>query len=138
MSDRKPLDLDAIEARVNQITQGPCKVLVPILQCDLTINGHVAVVPDYHAPVAYCMDRIDAEFIAHCWEDIPALIAELRQVREELAEARNALKSTAFILAGFDGKLPRHPEACRYNQKNAMKLLRDAIRDAATKEQSNV
>jgi hypothetical protein len=80
----EPLDLDAIAARMEIVTAGPWEV-VRSAGNDLTINGHVAILPtNDKPPVAYCMDRIDATFMAAARTDVPALINEVRELRAQV------------------------------------------------------
>lgn len=88
------LNLDAIEARANAATEGPWESLdrgdrlVAWRQRDdeLGIAAFDYVVPEP-------MDNADdAEFIAHARTDVPALVAEVRRLRDIEAEAyRRAL-----------------------------------------------
>jgi len=86
------LDLDAIEARAKAATPGPwdyehdtelekgCRCG----SCLEPIDGRMIVESRKHDMVAVA----DARFIAHAREDVPALIAELRRLREENARLR--------------------------------------------------
>jgi len=99
------LDLDAIEARAKAATPGPWTADTKYASGDfgLIVGGDLGFardgVPDGTTwKVAYVCydngdrpededrawyDEEDAEFIAHAREDVPALIAELRRLREE-------------------------------------------------------
>src|SRR5688572_19832570 len=82
----KPVDLDLIEAYIETVTRGPWRVLQTSGH-DLTLNGHCAVLPDDLPPTAYCIDRVDAEFIATARTLVPALIREIRELRKVVAAA---------------------------------------------------
>jgi hypothetical protein len=84
------LDLDAIEARAEAATPGPWTTDgweiyqgtgdgAPDL---MRWVGETCRADDYDG------SRADAAFIAHAREDVPAMAAEIRRLRAELAEAR--------------------------------------------------
>ncbi|MEV6737917.1 hypothetical protein AB0N14_13680 [Streptomyces sp. NPDC051104] len=84
-----PLNLDAIEARANAATPGPWMA-----------DGHeiygsgcgVLDIEQWKAETLRIEDpegaKADAEFMAHARTDVPALAAEIRRLRAELAELR--------------------------------------------------
>jgi len=88
----EPLDLDAIEARAKAATPGPWNYehdteLEKGCRCGSClepIDGRMIVESRKHDMVAVA----DARFIAHAREDVPALIAELRRLREENARLK--------------------------------------------------
>ncbi|TDX78703.1 hypothetical protein EDF35_1917 [Rathayibacter sp. PhB151] len=98
MSDTtpEPLDLDAIEARANAATVGPWRIIVQ--------NSRAAVI-GYHPldPLLRVVDpdeitvgtisrgegRDNVDFILSAREDVPALVAEVRRLREQLAAANS-------------------------------------------------
>jgi len=87
------IDLDAIEARANAATEGPwwrreghaeidgqnyAEVLIPgRVECGSYCYGGTSTIEG---------DRLDADlaFIAHARTDVPALVAEVRRLRESL------------------------------------------------------
>lgn len=77
------IDLDAIEARANAATQGPWKCGRERDDVGLIVHANVYLSETVIAPPdsTYCPQR-DSEFIAHSRTDIPALIAEVRRLRE--------------------------------------------------------
>ncbi|ROS28901.1 hypothetical protein EDF22_0632 [Rathayibacter sp. PhB127] len=82
----KPLDLDAIEERTETIASGPWGVdEVPETgECRIIYTGDADEEPaSIYAITAGGSTPAEAEFIAHAREDIPALIAEVRRLREE-------------------------------------------------------
>lgn len=102
------IDLEAIEARERKATKGPwesisssldgtrqCMVLVPVKNED-GLRYAVASATDELKPTAGFYSAFDEQspgeahanmdFIAHAREDIPALIAEVRRLREALRE----------------------------------------------------
>jgi hypothetical protein len=87
------LDLDAIEARAAAATDGPW--LPPIGSGDV---GYVWRSDDGHFQVAIACDgneEANAVFIAHARTDIPALVAEVRRLRQVMSEAHRALQYDA-------------------------------------------
>lgn len=94
------VDLDAIEARANAATPGPW--------------GHYSTGSYVYATrtkvcqledpwIANGNQRNDAAFIAHAREDVPALIAEVRRLREELAVAEGRAAQGAYLVAVIHG-----------------------------------
>lgn len=98
------LDLDAIEARANAATDGPWVVKhEPAWEADnvqhpdvITVGAQMWEADD--EPMTVCLVStdheddpvdvlLDAEFIAHARTDVPALVAEVRRLREESAKA---------------------------------------------------
>lgn len=66
-----PLDLSAIEARLQMASHGPWRQ-----------EGHSRIYgPGFM--VAEHISKRDAEWIAHAREDMPALVAEIRRLRQE-------------------------------------------------------
>ena len=98
MSDTtpEPLDLDAIEARANAATLGPWRIIV---------QNSTAAAIGYHPqdPLLRVVDpdeitvgtilrgegRDNVDFILSAREDVPALVAEVRRLREQLAAANS-------------------------------------------------
>ena len=79
--------LTDIRARLAAATEGPWSVDGPA-QCGPGDTLTVYPVED-GGTIAYVRPSWDdAEFIAHAREDIPALLAEVERLREELAKAR--------------------------------------------------
>jgi len=82
-------DVDAIEARANAATPGPWHVAPP--ECgpdgqgvyDPELGQIVEVGDPY--PRGNNHPQENMEFIAHASEDIPALIARIRQLEKELS-----------------------------------------------------
>lgn len=71
------LDLDAIEARVNAATAGPWQH-----------DGNDGLVwpPRIGDPVSGSNEMADADFIAAARTDVPALVAEIKRLREQLGK----------------------------------------------------
>ncbi len=87
------LDLDAIEARANAAAPGPpwgWAVSDDRRWVDVTARGHDRV-------IATTYDDDLAAFIAHARTDVPALVAEVRRLRESLDEG-----FAAIALAGAE------------------------------------
>lgn len=99
-----PLDLAPIEARAEAATKGPWDTLggnlvraiaadrelaVPIFRSEAPVDWHKNKRLTHPVFVRAYRDEVNnATFIAHAREDIPALIAEVRRLREELREVR--------------------------------------------------
>ena len=80
----QPLDLDPIEAREKAATKGPWTVSQDY---DDVLDSQGAHLASYWNPSS----RIrNGEFIAHARTDVPAMAAEIRRLRTELATARAA------------------------------------------------
>jgi hypothetical protein len=73
------LDLDAITARADAATEGPWNLYRDGILCGVadSTDGFICEPP---------MRWTDAAFVAHAREDLPALVAEVRRLREALAE----------------------------------------------------
>lgn len=85
------IDLEAIEARANAATEGPWIIKKSVMaEAEIVGNdGEAVVQADGETGVA-SFELKDGEFIAHARTDIPALIAEVRRLRERLIEQENA------------------------------------------------
>lgn len=113
----EPLDLDAIEARVNAATEGPWDAPARLLGLPCTTvfgkeRRHVL----YHTG-----GHEDASFIAHAREDVPALVTAVRERDEILSkisaavaagtysnrELREAIQYIANVLDGAEQREPR-------------------------------
>ena len=73
-------DLDAIRARAEAATEGPWEAEA--------LEGNIVTPTQGTIVEVYSWTDADAEFIAHAREDVPALLAEVEQLRAELAHAR--------------------------------------------------
>ena len=83
-----PLDLDAIEVRANAATDGPWEapdqLLIPCVR-GVSDHGNTIRVCQFgwnNSPDAKRRDANNAVFIAHAREDVPALVAEVRRLRQ--------------------------------------------------------
>lgn len=99
MSD---LDLDAIEARANAATEGPWHVVTAwtdYVAYQVTDDGEAASMNCYGGSGAMNTGlgviEDDAEFIAHARTDVPALVAEVRRLRNVIEEARDVVRSSS-------------------------------------------
>ncbi len=81
-----PVDLDAIDARTSAATRAPWKrqASLSIDSCVESEDGSIPGVPMLMVDVSGDRSRADADFIAHARADVPAMSAELRQLREQL------------------------------------------------------
>jgi hypothetical protein len=110
MTNIEPLDLDAIEERADAATEGPWT------RSGIHIWGPDPENPEDRFDVEPDMigradlKMADAEFIAHAREDVPALIAEVRRLRQELGSGwdREDYIEDAFP-EGFSGGLRNRP-----------------------------
>lgn len=87
MSDeRKPLDLAPIKARAEAATPGPWIVSCrELMREGETLIAHMCGQDVLgKSPNAACVGSYDQVFIAHARQDIPALIAEVERLREDL------------------------------------------------------
>ncbi|MEU4296413.1 hypothetical protein [Kitasatospora aureofaciens] len=94
----EPLDLDAIAARCDAAAPGPWT-----LHDDLDgqgYPGHLWVVqnptdgPDENRIVISVGDRADGELVAAARQDVPALLARVRELEAETERLRDVLKRT--------------------------------------------
>ncbi|MFB7910156.1 hypothetical protein ACFC1T_27340 [Kitasatospora sp. NPDC056076] len=89
MSQPQPLDLDAIQTRLDAATEGPWT------------TDDSEIVAEVIAPASWVArtdgdgeaDRANAEFIAHARQDVPALLARVRQLEAENERLRTAWHS---------------------------------------------
>lgn len=87
----KTLDLDSIEARANAATPGPwCTDSWEIYQGTEYEPGISEWIGETcRGMTTPAQDRADAAFIAAARTDVPALVAEIRRLRAELATERS-------------------------------------------------
>lgn len=88
-TDTEPLDLDAIEARADAATRAPWSVIVSNSKATAIgyspLGGLLREVDPNEITVGTVMrgqNLHDLAFVMHAREDIPALIAEVRRLRE--------------------------------------------------------
>jgi hypothetical protein len=116
-SSPQPLDLDAIESRANTATPGPWEAQN---YDDDEMDGNWPYTnrvgrPDSAKALAHIvLGSQDAEFVAHAREDIPALVARVRELERDVKDLesdvlsaekdnlriRNACDDAAHILRG--------------------------------------
>ena len=105
------LDLDAIEARANAATEGPwwrreghaeidgqnyAEVLIPgRVECGSYCYGGTSTIEG---------DRLDADlaFIAHARADVPALVDEVRRLRDLVHAKQSWIDGAKVDLDGYD------------------------------------
>lgn len=104
--------LAAIEARANAATEGPWDVasdadtyLKPTDVVGPGEPGERFIICEYAGQ--------DAEFIAHARADVPALVAALRAVLDEVAECRRAADANEPIAARGGWQAFGYMKACR-------------------------
>lgn len=101
--ERKPLDLDAIEARIKSTTPGPWKKDLDQWYSPLVVHSDWKRSGDNGYPVADFLHDGNAAFVAHARTDVPALVAEVRRLqalletREVLTELDKAWKRIAEL-----------------------------------------
>lgn len=88
MTNTEPLDLDAIEARANAATEGPWMRTYPHVIEGFEGNQYSVVVDDDPDETPGVIRPEDSAFIAHAREDVPALLAEVRRLRDEGVDLR--------------------------------------------------
>lgn len=101
VADVPGIDLAAIGARERAATPGPWEPNGD----DWRATGEPALVCAGRSVVAVIQFEgtdADAAFIAHAREDVPALIAEVRRLRAQMAEARGVLTPLAVQYDGCD------------------------------------
>lgn len=96
------IDLDAIEARANAATPGPWDRVPQTRGGDLIAHRYETgnqMNPTGLRMVSFMMsrgnslkeDEANADFVSSARTDIPALVAEVRRLREQLREAERTL-----------------------------------------------
>lgn len=120
--------LNAIKERAAKATPGPWYH-----------NRHNEISTPNGARLAQTVTGLDAEFIAHAREDVPALVAEVERL-EEVAVARFHLSlGWERIVSEKDVEIERlrkaleyYADLCKYNYADAMKLAGTSVitRDA--------
>ena len=97
------LDLQSIRARLKEITDGPWLAEYSGEQGDCVIPADADSTRE-----AVCITRLyhrhnDAEFIAHARTDVPALLGEVDQLRDDLdMEAATARSLATYIVAALE------------------------------------
>lgn len=100
-------ELKAIEERANKAWKGPWACVVDTDRGPFDGRPRYEVVsrddvqPGYS--VSAVMEKVDCEFMAHAREDVPALIAEVRQLQRDLEMQRRATAAVAIAA----GALPK-------------------------------
>jgi hypothetical protein len=94
-----PADLDAIEQRAEKATKGPWKAHRPQSSWHIkdSKGRYILEGSTRRGGGAIRSWPADAEFIAHSREDVVGLIAEVRRLREELAEAARQINCAGPI-----------------------------------------
>lgn len=125
------IDIDAIEKRANAATKGPW-MYDP--KFGLTHKTGQATILLMSSTERYCFsfrDDADAEFVAHAREDVPALIAEVRRLREILYQRENYFfAATMALVCARDKELEEKRQGSKVvsfaeeKQKKAEKLER--------------
>lgn len=90
MTKEPKLELDAIEARANAATPGPWTTERPTktyegFRCGVTIAATYGRQCIYADPPGGQAPAADQRFIAAARADVPALVAEVRRLRDKLA-----------------------------------------------------
>lgn len=84
------IDLDTIEARANAATRGPWRAFYDDYERGTWLVSQVdseGLIHDDGIIVASGVPAADADFVAAAREDIPALVAEVRRLRDAIIEA---------------------------------------------------
>lgn len=90
------MDLEAIETRTNAATQGPWKRSAEQDDTPVVYRNHTAVAGA--AEVIFTADwgtEADAEFAAHARQDVPDLVARVRELEEENQKLRDVLENVS-------------------------------------------
>lgn len=137
----EPLDLDAIEARAKAATPGPWEheknggmiyaYEMKMRVLDIRGWGYLTGWGGLHMneEAAIKVQEANGDFAAHAREDVPALIAELRKLREENVELRKMLDPTVVWAAKQQkNNWDLHPAGC-CGQCSAGLAERDKLRE---------
>ena len=107
------LNLEEIEARANSASEGPWKTVTARYGYDMKDSW--AVEPDgpsVHNVAHITLGELDAKFIAHAREDVPALIAEVRRLRtqiervQKMSDDMSEGKARCLLVDGKEGDYP--------------------------------
>jgi hypothetical protein len=112
------VDLDAITARANAATPEPW-LIDPSEQGFITKTGQPFITAPYHE---LDIRDDDAEFIAHAREDVPALVAAVREAREAATWAQLAAdtqKERADLLQAAVARAP-HDNICGFGRMHGL------------------
>jgi len=135
------LDLDAIEARAKAATPGPweydgCSVTDWGVTASHTIT--MEWMPNGRGDGTNERESPDGQFIAHAREDVPALIAELRRLREENARLKDRIgkREDAFLIGApheAPAECPSYYDKCNCTVENLAGLIdiADKLREEA-------
>lgn len=85
-------ELKAIEARANAATPGPCIPMYVPTAMPVTSVKYGAVSSVNGCETARCWTIEDAQFVAHAYADIPALLTHIREVEAREGRLREALE----------------------------------------------
>lgn len=128
---RKMSDLEAIEKRADAATPGPWHPY-------FTLHGDPFVVDDSGSGLAgqVCAlsvapddyGRVTAEFIAHAREDVPALVAEVRGLREANERWKSGSERLRQQLRDVDTALDRFQRPLGVGRVQQITELREALR----------
>lgn len=103
----QPLDLDAIEARANTATPGPWAVSEDYSDVLAPDGSQLA---SYWNPTS---ETENGEFIAHAREDVPALLAEVRRLRAQVAAVTDLCDQQEMAARMFELPTPEWITAVR-------------------------
>jgi len=140
MTQPQPLDLDQIEARANAATPGPwCTDSWEIYQGTKYEPGLSAWIGETcRGTSSLEQDRADAAFVAAARTDVPAMAAEIRRLRAELAEARaNGIRYAAeLVTLAFHSEpfLSYPPDFAHLLREHADRLTAAARKAAVERE----
>jgi hypothetical protein len=107
-----PLDLDAIQARADKATPGPWDIFTIASEAGTSSRifreGELPV-DLAHIPMDWNGEGENAAFIAHARADVPALVAEARALRAEVAREREEKETLLSRMLAFTSETPAAP-----------------------------
>lgn len=149
MNETKPLDLEVIEARCDAASPGPWtwKDWGAPLSEHWTLQappqardgGPSKMYPDLGCPILQIEERDsrrlrDHEFIAHAREDVPALVAEVKRLREALAPF--AREWDALVHIGEQDSHHTTPASVRLPARQGTAPMNDDFDNAITDKEA--
>jgi hypothetical protein len=93
-------ELNAIEARANAASPGPWRRARNVELVEAPDAECVSIAGSNNCD--HIQGSVDMDFIAHAREDVPALVAEVRRLREALIQTHNHVENARYSVRADD------------------------------------